>query len=108
MSEAIGQRWTIGDEHNQVWGADLASATTIAPTHKYHRVSGASAVVNITVPYSTFSGPINLLATAAWTWTAAGNIAVASHAAMKVGQFVTMIYSPGQGLWYPSHLGDTT
>jgi hypothetical protein len=101
MSEALGQRWTIGNEHNQVWGGDLASGATIAITHKFHVVSGAAAVVNITPPYPTFSGDIFLLATGAWTTTAAGNIA-AALAARTPNQMTHLAYNPALGKWYPA------
>jgi hypothetical protein len=101
MPEAIGQRWTIGSEHNQVVGPDLASAATIAPTHSIHAVTGAAAVVNITPPYPTFSGTITLVALGAFTWTAAGNISVASTAAATVGRATRLTYLPATGKWYP-------
>jgi hypothetical protein len=95
------ERWTVGNEHNQAHGPDIASAATIAPTHRIHIVSGTTAIVNITPPWTTFSGTIVLCATGIWTWTAAGNIAVLGTvtAAQKAVHFT---YHPGTQKWYPS------
>lgn len=84
-------------------GPDIASAATIAPTHKIHVVTGAVAIVNITVPYPGFAGIIYLIAGtgSAFTWTAAGNIAIASAAAPSAGKWVGMLYNPVTNKWYP-------
>lgn len=95
------ERWTQGNEHNQVVGPDIASAATIAPTHMVHIVSGTAAIVTITPPWATFAGYVILVSTGIWTWTAAGNIAVAGTvtAALKA---VIFTYVPATGKWYPS------
>lgn len=92
------ERWAPGNEHNQCVGADLTSGTTIAPTHRIHYVLGTGAVVNITVPWATFAGEIILIPDAAFTWTAAGNIAVAGTAV--IGRPVHLTYHPAKGKWY--------
>lgn len=97
------ERWTVANEHNQVVGADIASAATIAPTHSIHQVTGAVAIVTITPPWATFAGSITLIAAAgsAWTWTAAGNIAIVSSAAVTPGRAQRFTYVPATGKWYP-------
>lgn len=86
------------------WGPDIASAATIAPSARYHQVTGAVAIVNITPPYPGFSGTIGLAAAAgsAFTWTAAGNILLASAAAPSVGKIVFFTYNPNVAKWSPS------
>lgn len=59
------------------------------------------AVVNLTVPYPTFCGEITIVPGAAFTWTAAGNIAVAGTAV--VGKPVKFLYLPTTGKWYSSY-----
>ena len=60
----------------------LASAATIAPVNPIHFVSGTTAVVTITAPplVSATGGQITLIPTGAFSWTTAGNIALAGTA----------------------------
>jgi hypothetical protein len=60
-----------------------------------------AAMVNITPPYPTFCGEITIIPGAAFTWTAAGNIAVAGTAV--VGKPVKFLYLPTTGKWYSSY-----
>lgn len=82
----------------------IASATTIAPTTSIVFVSGTAAVVNITAaaPISTGGGTITLIPTGAFTWTAAGNIAVLGTAV--VSRALTMTYDATTTKWYPSYV----
>lgn len=91
----------VGTKQQGISGADIASATTIAPTHRLHRVTGTTAIVNITVPYEGFEGSIILLPTGAFTTTNAGNIAIASTAV--VGKALIMTYLAATDKWYPSY-----
>lgn len=96
------ERYGVGGINNKIWGADIASATTIAPDYGFHRVTGTTAVVNITVPYTGFAGSIVLVPTGLWTWTAAGNIAVLGSAV--VNRAITFTYNPVTAKWYPSYV----
>jgi len=82
----------------------IASATTIAPTTSIAFVSGTTAVVTITAaaPISTGGGTITLIPTGAFTWTTAGNIAVAGTAV--VNRALTMTYDATTTKWYPSYV----
>jgi hypothetical protein len=82
----------------------VASATTIAPTTPIAFVSGTTAVVTITAaaPISTGGGTITLIPTGAFTWTTAGNIAVAGTAV--VSRALTMTYDATTTKWYPSYV----
>ena len=82
----------------------IASATTIAPTTPIAFVSGTTAVVTITAaaPISTGGGAITLIPTGAFTWTTAGNIAVAGTAV--VSRALTMTYDVTTTKWYPSYV----
>lgn len=94
------ERFTVANEHNQVWGADLVSGTTIAPTHKHHWVTGTGAIDTITLPWTTFAGEIILTFAGAATTTTGGNIAVAITAVAN--QSVAFVYRPSTGKWYPT------
>ncbi|NBU32876.1 MAG: hypothetical protein EBS36_06905 [Actinobacteria bacterium] len=82
----------------------IASATTIAPTTPIVFVSGTTAVVNITAaaPISTGGGTITLIPTGIFTWTTAGNIALAGTAV--VSKALTMTYDVTTTKWYPSYV----
>ena len=82
----------------------VASATTIAPTTPIAFVSGTTAIVTITAPspISAGGGAITLIPTGAFTWTTAGNIAVAGTAV--VSRTLTMTYDATTTKWYPSYV----
>lgn len=84
-------------------GPPIASAATIAPTHGIHHVTGTTAIVTITPPDPAFSGSIILIADAIWTWTNAGNIAVAGTVTAANG-LVLFTYDPATAKWYPSRV----
>jgi hypothetical protein len=82
----------------------IASATTIAPTTPIVFISGTTAVVTITAaaPISTGGGAITLIPTGIFTWTTAGNIALAGTAV--VSKALTMTYDVTTTKWYPSYV----
>jgi hypothetical protein len=91
------ERWTVGNEHNQVWGADLASAATIAPTHMCHRVTGTTGIDTITPPWTTFSGFLLLSFEGAVAVSTAGNVDIAFTSAAN--EFALLVYNPKRGKW---------
>ena len=82
----------------------IASATTIAPTKPITFISGTTAIVNITAPapISTGGGTIVFIPTGAFTWTAAGNIAVLGTAV--VNRALSLTYDVTTAKWYPSYV----
>ncbi|SRR5258706_11054248 len=84
-------------------GPAIASAATIAPTKPIHHVTGVAAIVNITPPWEGFSGPIELIADAIWTWTAAGNISVAGTVT-AAGRSHRFTYDRKTAKWYPDKI----
>ncbi len=90
---------TPGNEQHTVWGLDIASAATIAPTHPFHRVTGTTEIATITVPYTGFTGVIFLVATGAWTTATSGNIAKAITAVANA--VVPLVYNQVTAKWYP-------
>ena len=81
----------------------IASAATIAPTKAITFISGTTAVVTITAPspISTGGGSIVLIPTGIFTWTTAGNIALAGTAV--VSKALTLVYDVTTAKWYPSY-----
>jgi hypothetical protein len=94
------ERFAVGGLSNSIMGGDLASGATIAPTALIHNVTGAAAVVNITPPWPAFGGLVIFVAQGIFTWTAAGNIAVAGTST-AVGRCVGFVYNPVTAKWYP-------
>lgn len=79
----------------------LASATTLVPKTEVVRVTGTTAIVNITPPaVSGYSTVLYVIPTGIFTWTAAGNIGLAGTAV--VGKLIVFVYSKSQNKWYPS------
>lgn len=83
-------------------GPSIASAATIAPTHAIHPVTGTAAIVNITTPGdpATWQGELILIAIGIFTWTAAGNIAIAGTMT-AAGKNLHLVYNPATQKWYP-------
>lgn len=68
-------------------GAQLTAAATIAPTSSVHHITGATAVVTITVPSHVVAGwRLSLIADSAGTWTTGGNIALAGSFTLHQAQ----------------------
>jgi hypothetical protein len=84
-------------------GAPVASAATITPTSPIFHVTGTTATVNINLPANLVQGQFTAIADGIWTWTAAGNVAVAGTVT-TAGSSVTFTYDAGTSKWYPSRL----
>ena len=80
------------------------ASPTIAPTKSITFISGTSAITTITAiaPFTNGGGTITLIPINAFTWTTAGNIAVAGTAVPF--RALTMTYDSGTSLWYPSYV----
>lgn len=103
MAEPLDNFTEPGSLLHNIVGPDLASAATVTPTHKIHRVSGTAAIATITVPYPGFAGSVIFIPTAIWTWTAAGNILVAGTTTAATSP-VTFTYNPVTDKWSASRL----
>ena len=67
-------------------------------------ISGTAAIVTITAPapISATGGTITFIPTGAFTWTTAGNIAVAGTAV--VSRALTLTFDATTTKWYPSYV----
>jgi hypothetical protein len=82
-----------------VFGSTVTSATTIAATGTYFKVSGTTAVATITLPAGAAAGfAITIEATGVLTWTAAGNILTAGTYT-AAGHTVTFYWNGSK--WVP-------
>ena len=81
----------------------LASAATIAPTTPVVHITGTAAIVTITPPDASFQGFILLISDGIFTWTAAGNIAIAGTST-AVGKIFALFYDPATAKWYPDKI----
>jgi hypothetical protein len=82
----------------------IASAATVAPTKPITFISGTAAIVTITAPtpISAGGGTIIFIPTGAFTWTTAGNIAVAGTAV--VSRALSFTFDVTTTKWYPSYV----
>ena len=82
----------------------IASAATVAPTKPITIISGTAAIVTITAPapISAGGGTIIFIPTGAFTWTTAGNIAVAGTAV--VSRALSLTFDVTTTKWYPSYV----
>lgn len=85
--------------YETVVGANVASASTIAPTGGIFHVTGTTQITTISLPRTGFTGSIQIIPDAAFTTATGGNIALASTAV--VGRVLTMTYDGTS--WYPSY-----
>lgn len=84
-------------------GANIASASTVAPIGHVTHITGTTAINTITVPpFCPANGcVIYFVPNAAYTLGTSGNVAIASTGA--VGQVQTLVYDAGTSKWYPSY-----
>lgn len=82
----------------------IASASSITPVKEITFISGTAAIatINTQAPITGANGTIIFIPTGAFTWTTAGNIAIAGTAV--VGKALHMTYTNGTGKWYPSYV----
>lgn len=101
MTVVASERFAdIGTQLNGIWGAKLDSANaTIAPTHKFHLITGTGAVDTITPPSTDFAGIIYFVGDGTWTFTTNGNVAIACTGKTLIA--VGMVYNPVTAKWYP-------
>ena len=92
-----------GGSQITMFGPTLASAATIAPSALIQHVTGVAAIGTITIPYAEFTGFILLIADGAWSWTAAGNITVASTTVATAGKCYLFAYDKHLATpkWHP-------
>lgn len=104
MATEIDPVWAyVGGRQTTLTGITQASsALLIAPTSGITVVSGTSAVVSITLPYTGFQGTIRVIPTGNFTWTTAGNIGLAGTAV--TGRVIEFTYEAILGKWYPSYV----
>ena len=89
---------------NTAVATTIASAATVAPTAPVTIISGTAAIDTITAPapISATGGTITFIPTGAFTWTTAGNIAVAGTAV--VSRALTLTFDATTTKWYPSYV----
>lgn len=94
----------IGFSATDAVAPTVPSGSTITPLKPIAFISGTTVVNTISVPSVMLltGGTITLIPTGAFTWTTAGNIAVAGTAV--VSKALIMTYDYGTGKWYPSYV----
>ena len=83
--------------------APVTAATTITASGAIFHIVGTTAAATITRPTGMIEGRITVIADGVWTWTTAGNIAVAGTVT-TAGSAVSFVYDVATSKWYPSRL----
>jgi len=94
----------IGFSATDAVAPTVPSGSTITPLKPIAFISGTTVVNTISVPSVMLltGGTITLIPTGIWTWTTAGNIALAGTSV--VSKALIMTYDYGTGKWYPSYV----
>jgi hypothetical protein len=94
----------IGFSATDAVAPTVPSGSTITPLKPIAFISGTTVVNTISVPSVMLftGGTITLIPTGVWTWTTAGNIALAGTSV--VSKALIMTYDYGTGKWYPSYV----
>lgn len=80
-------------------GGSVSSAATITPTGPIFHITGTTTVNTINLPYTGFTGSIQIIPDAATPFGSSGNIATAT--VCVTGKTMTMTYDGTK--WYPSY-----
>jgi hypothetical protein len=104
FTPAVGTVFTVIDpDRFDGFSAPVASATTITASGPRFHVTGTTPTATINLPTGFVEGQIDIVADGVWTWTAAGNIAVAGTVT-TAGSSVRFLYDAGTTKWYPARL----
>jgi len=85
-----------------VTAAVASAAGAITPSGRLFHVTGTSAITGFTLPVGFTGGSFTVIPDALWTWTAAGNIALAGSAV--VNKSLTFTYDSNLGTFTPSYI----
>lgn len=80
-------------------GGSVSSAATITPTGPIFHITGTTTVNTINLPYTGFTGSIQIIPDAATPFGSSGNIATAT--VCVTGKTMTMTYDGSK--WFPSY-----
>lgn len=83
----------------QTFGKPIMASPTISLSNALHHITGTATIETIKAP-NGFSGPVWLIADAAFQLGTSGNIALA-QGPFTVGQAVQVAFDNGTGKWYP-------
>lgn len=101
MAEEVFDFTPPGGIQNDLVGAKITAAATIAPTHMIHHVTGTTEISTITPPWTDFNGPLYLVADSVFTWTSGGgNIGAGNATTVVASQAYGFIYDRKAGKWY--------
>lgn len=115
LNSNTGEQWTcsaVTGAWVPSWGSNMeqrapsaavaSAAGVIVPSGPFFHVTGVLAITGFTLPVGFHGGSMTIVADGAFTWTAAGNIGLASLEAMTAGGAITFFYDTITGKWYPS------
>lgn len=96
--DTANSRVTFGVPIATKVGADVASASTIAPTGQSFRLTGTTTVNTISLPWTGYEGTLQIIPTGLATFGTSGNIVAAMAAVPNVP--ITATYIAAVSKWY--------
>ena len=94
--------WNTPGEPAQVTAAVASAAGVILPSGPLFHVTGALAVTGFTIPVGFVSGSFTVIPDGTFTWTTAGNIALAGTAV--INKALTFTWDATNSKWIPSYI----
>jgi hypothetical protein len=101
MAENVFDFIPPGGIQDSLIGQIITAAATVAPAKMVHHVTGTTAIVTITPPWTDFTGPVYLIADSVFSWTSAGNIAVANATTVVAKNAYGFLFDRVANKWYP-------
>lgn len=106
LCSTITLTWTPGWQNMSAPAAVntlvASAAGVVLPSGPLFHINGTAAITGFTIPVGFFSGCFTAIPDAIFTWTAAGNIAVAGTAV--VNKALTFCWDATNSKWIPSYI----
>jgi hypothetical protein len=94
--------WNNPSTQKGLTAAVASAAGTITPSGPLFHVTGTAAITGFTLPIGFAGGSFTIIPDGVFTWTSAGNIALAGTAV--VSKALTFQWDSNVGKWYPSYI----
>lgn len=106
LCSTVSLSWVAGFHNDSaqpvVTAAVASAASAITPSGPLFHVTGTAAVTGFNIPVGFIYGSFTIIPDAVFTWTAAGNIALAGSAV--VNKALTFTWDATNGKWIPSYI----
>jgi hypothetical protein len=94
--------WNNPSSIKGITGAVASAAGAVTPSGPLFRITGTNAITGFNIPTGFAGGSFSVIPQGAFTWTSAGNIAIAGTAV--VNRMITFTWDDSVGKWIPSYV----